>query len=160
MTDSIGREVEIWESAPLRHSHLVLDPLFEATELVNVINVPSKYSHEKDVYRYEDYLSQAIKRVFYSIPVSIGWLTIIISIFLIRKIWKQTINRKVIRYFLRTGSIFMLIAVPILAFDFYNHATTYKSYFHLGIAAYFIFFSYLFIGVSLISLTLSKKELS
>ena len=54
----------------------------------------------------------------------------------------------------------MLIAVPLLVFDFYNQANTYKPYFHLGIAAYLIVFSYLLIGISLISLTLSKKELS
>jgi hypothetical protein len=157
---SKGSEVEIWEPAPFRHVYLVLDPLLETYELVNVINLPSKYTHEKDVYRYEDYLNNAVKRVVCSIPASIGWLTIIISVFLIRKIWKQTIKRKATRYLLRAGSIFILLAVPILAFNFYKGATTREIYFHLGTAAYLIVFSYLFIGVSLICLTLNKKELS
>jgi hypothetical protein len=54
----------------------------------------------------------------------------------------------------------MLIAVPLLLFDFYNQATIYKPYFHLGIAAYLIAFSYLFVGISLFSLTRNRKELS
>ncbi len=157
---SDGSEVKVWEPALLRHAQIVLDPLFETNELANVIKYPSKYTDERDVYRYEDYLHQAVKKVVRSIPLSIGWLTIVISIFLIRKIWKQTIKRKATRYFLRTGSVFILLAVPILAFGFYQDATLYKPYFHLGTAAYLIVISYLLIGISLIGLTSSKKELS
>lgn len=160
MTSSDGSEVNVWETGKVRHLNLALDPFIEGLEIRNILYVPERCGYGQMGDGYEQCVKETVKRFFYSIPVFIGWFAIIISFFLIRKIWKQTINRSVVRYFLKIGSIFMLIAVPLLLFDFYNQATIYKPYFHLGIAAYLIVFSYLFVGVSLIGLTLSKKELS
>ena len=160
MTDSNGSEVKVWEPAPIRHLHLALDPFIEGLDVRNIFYVQDRCGYGQMGDGYEQCVKETVKRFFYSIPISIGWFAIIISIFLIRKIWKQPINRSVVRYFLKIGSILMLIAVPLLVFEFYNQATIYKPYFHLGIAAYLLVFAYLFIGISLIGLTLSKKELS
>lgn len=76
-------KIEDWYSGKLAHIHMALDPLFETNELVNVINVPYKYTNEFDVYSYEDYLTQAVIKLLRPIPISIGWFTIVLSIFFI-----------------------------------------------------------------------------
>jgi hypothetical protein len=159
MTDSNGSEVKVWETGRYKHLHLALDPLIEAVEIVNVINVPDRYGYGGKGDGYEYYRNQTIKRFFFSIPVSIGWFTIALSIFLIWKIWKQTINQSKIRHFIKIGSVFILISVPLLIFDFYKHSTTYNPHIHLEMAAYFIIFAYLFIGLSLLSFSINKNEL-
>lgn len=155
--NSVGREVKTWEPGILRHSHLALDPLLEAIELMNVINVPSKYGYGGNGDGYEWYLKQTIKRFFYSIPVCIGWITILVSILSIWQIWKQTINQSKLKCFVKVGSIFMLLAVPLLANDFYDHAITQERYFHLGMGAYFIVSAYLLIGIALLKLLEAKR---
>lgn len=153
-----GKEVRAWETGAVRHIHLALDPLMEAVNFINAMNVPEKYGYGGRGDGYEWYLNQTVKNFFYSIPVSIGWFTILFSVLLIRQAWTQKIKQSKVKYFLIAGSLFMLIAVPLLIFDFYNHAVTYQPYFHLGMGAYFIVFAYLLVSTTLLAVVLSKKE--
>lgn len=156
MTDSNGSEVEIWETGKFRHSHLALDPLLEANELVNVINVPSRYGYGQNGDGYDDYLNQTVKRFFYSIPISVGWFTILLSILFVRQIWTQKTKHGKAQYLVIAGSVFTLIAVPLLVVEFYNRAITYESYFHLGAGAYLMVLAYLLVGIALLSTNLSE----
>jgi hypothetical protein len=154
MTTSEGSEVENWETGKTAHFHLAINPLLASANLLDVISHSSGYEHELKGDGYESYLIESIKRFFLSIPVSIGWFTIFASILLI---WTQKITKSKLRYLLKAGSLFMLLAVPILAIDFYGKATTYKPYFHLGTGAYFIVATYLLIGIALLRLIKSEK---
>jgi hypothetical protein len=157
MTTSEGSEVENWETGKTAHFHLAINPLLAVANLLDVISHSSGYEHELKGDGYESYLIENIKRFFLSIPVSIGWFTIFASILLIWHIWTQKITKSKLRYFLKAGSVFMLLAAPILAIDFYGKATTYKPYFHLGTGAYFIVAAYLLIGTALLKLIKSEK---
>jgi hypothetical protein len=154
MTTSEGSEVENWETGKTAHFHLAINPLLAAANLLDVISHSSGYEYELKGDGYESYLIENIKRFFLSTPVSIGWFTIFASILLI---WTQKITKSKLRYFLKAGSLFMLLAAPILAIDFYGKATTYKPYFHLGTGAYFIVAAYLLIGIALLKLIKSEK---
>ncbi len=150
MTDSSGVKVETWYSGRVVHIQMVLDPLVEGIELFNVINLPSKYTNEFDVYTYEDYLTQAVTRFLRSIPISIGWFTIVLSIFFIWKLFTKEAKLGKFKYPVLIGCICLLISVPLLAYNFYYWATVYKPYFHLGASSYLIVFAYLFVGIALL----------
>lgn len=148
--------IEDWYSGRFAHIQMILDPLVEGIELFNVINLPSKYTNEKDVYRYEDYLTQAIVRLLRSIPISIGWFTIVLSIFFIRKLFRKELKPGKFKYLVFIGSICLLISVPLLTHNFYNWATIWKPYFHLGSSVYLIVLAYLFIGIALLQSCFSQ----
>lgn len=142
--------IEDWYSGRFAHIQMVLDPLVEGIELFNVINLLSKYTNEKDVYTYKDYLTQAVIRVLRSIPISIGWFTIALSIFFIRKLFTKDAKPGKFKYLVLIGSICLLISVPLLAYNFYYRAMIWKPYFHLGASAYLIVLAYLFVGIALL----------
>lgn len=155
---SDGQKVKAWETGTVRHIHLALNPLMEAVNFINAMNVPEKYGYGERGDGYDWYLNETVKKFFYSIPISVGWFTILFSILMIRQIWTQKILQSRVKYFVIAGSISMLIAVPLLTFDFYNHATTFQPYFYLGIGAYFIVFAYLLVSISLLGMILSKHR--
>jgi hypothetical protein len=139
-----------WYSGDLAHIQMALDPLVEGIELFNVINLPSKYTNEFDVYTYKDYLTQAVLRLLRSIPISIGWFTIVLSIFFTWKLFTKEAKSGKFKYLVLIGGICLLISVPLLAYNFYYWATIWKPYFHLGASAYLIVFAYLFVGIALL----------
>ncbi len=157
MTTAEGSEVKNWETGKTTHFRLAAYPLVSFAMFIDVILDSSDFEHGQKGDGYRDYLIVTAKRFFLSIPVSVGWFTILASILLIWHIRTQKITKSKLRYFLKAGSFFMPVASVILAINFYNEATLYNPYFHLGIGAYLIVAAYLLIGITLLKLAESEK---
>jgi hypothetical protein len=157
MITSEGSEVKTWETGKTKHFRLAFEPLLTVANLLDAISDSSDFEDGLRGDGYQSYLTETVKKFFLSIPVSVGWFTILASILLIRQIRTQKTAKSKLRYFLKAGSLFMLAASPILAINFYNEATLYKPYFHLGTGAYLITAAYLLIGITLLKSTKAEK---
>lgn len=158
---SEGREVKTWESSLQSHLTLAFEPFGRAVDFVNATNNPSAYGSEERGDGYDYFVKELVYRFFYSVPSFIGWWTIWLSILLSYWLVRGKLQNRVLNFLLTVGSFFMLIAVPLLAYEFYVDATVYKPYFHLGIGAYLIVGAYFLIGMSILLLlgtTTTKKS--
>ncbi len=152
MFSSEGREVKTWEKGASRHFILATEPLAEAVEIIDSINVPEHGEFQNQ------FIWERIGKLLYSIPACVGWWTILFSLLLIYPFSKNFSRNKILKFSATTGGIFMLIAVPLLAFKFYRAATVYEPYFHLSAAAYLIGGAYLLIGTGILLLLKTNGE--
>ena len=56
------------------------------------------------------------------------------------------------------AGVVMLVAVPLLAREYYHWATVYEGYFHLGLGAYLVVLAYVCIGSSLLRQFAGKQQ--
>ena len=73
---SEGKEVKNWEIGLRRHITLSLEPLVLSVEIGNIIAVPTKYDCVEKGDGCDNHTELKVMRLFYSIPICIGWLTI------------------------------------------------------------------------------------
>jgi hypothetical protein len=157
MTSGEGRDAVRWESSTVTHIRLLAEPLRRVCDFVEALIDPSGYGYGQAGDEYESYVTETSYRFLYSIPASIGWLVIWASILLIRQLWHQSISHGPLQCIMTAGSIITLSAVPLLAIDFYKHATIYEGYFHLGVGAYLIVAAYLFTGIGILLMLLRNR---
>ena len=149
-----GKTVKTWKTGKTNHFNLALEPFGRSLEIINAIRVP-KYGYWQDQYDEEQ-----IKLLLFSIPACFGWWTIWLSAALWYPLSRGSLRNKTLTLLLKTGSIFMLIAVPLLCFDFYKSGISYfyesevdyGRYFHIGVGAYLIVASYLLTGIGVLFL--------
>lgn len=157
MTSSAGEQVKEWLPPFNTHLRLALEPLERVARIVDASVNPGRYGIDERGDGYEYFIKDNIFRFFYSIPVSFGWFAVLFSILFVFILPDSRLKK---RSALIAGAFMTLIAVPLLAGDFYRHATTYKPYFHLGMSAYFIVLSYLLTGIGFLLTfrAIDKKE--
>ena len=141
-------EVKYWESPARTHFFLALGPLTNTMELISVVLDPGEYGVSSDDLGYASMLDERTKTLFCSIPVSVSWFAVWLTLFL---------RKRMSPFILRVGGFSMLFTAAILSVDYHALATIYPGYFHLGLGAYFIVGSFLLSGIGL--LTLPRYEI-
>ncbi|MEM7012528.1 MAG: hypothetical protein AAF585_13720 [Verrucomicrobiota bacterium] len=142
MTDPIGSSVEKWENPIVTHLEVAFEPLIQV----------SKYRLAKSTMDTRgDGLRiakrNAVVRILYSLPISIGWFTMVGSIVFFPILLKT--NKAITVFCSRLLAAATITAAPLIAKDFFDSATVYRSQFHLGVGAYFFVFSYLSIPIAI-----------
>lgn len=152
MTSSQGERVEIWTSPIYTHLNLALGPVLRSLEYCTAKKDPMAQGDG-----FESGQAESLRRAYYSLPASCGWFVILASVLVVPWAWVRPITRTPLCRAQQIAGGLLLLSVPLLVLGFYHDATVYEGYFHLGVGAYLIVLSYLFIGSTLLSQFVNAK---
>ena len=151
--------VKVWASPLETHFNLALEPLGSAIDYFS--NDIKTYGGPDGLAQENFKLDQSRKlwRFFYSLPASVGWFSIWISLAASVYLRKGGKSAYIYRYFKWAGTVLLGTAL-LISLDFYQVATLWKGHFFLGLGAYFIVSAYALLGVSfrLFSLTMPGQS--
>jgi len=153
MTGQFGENVKVWCSPGGTHLKLALEPVAQVWECIFCEVPPDAHGDSREDCQ-RAYLGQAL----YFLPASCGWFSIWLSVVLMPWFWIRPIVNGRVRRFLWIAGVVMLVAVPLLAREYYHWATVYKGYFHLGLGAYLVVLAYVCIGSSLLRQFAGKQQ--
>ena len=152
MTSSSGEEVEVWTQPSHTHFVLAAEPVLRLFDYSTMRRDPEANGDGFEVAQ-----SEAISRAIYSIPGSVGWIVIAISVLFVPSAWLESSPSKILTRGSRIAGILLLLAAPLVAHDFYRSSPTYEAYFHVASGAYLIVAGYLLVGAGLLGQSLPKR---